>query len=565
MSKKSNVFEMILNILDGVSQRQIFGVFGDAINPLAAALRKDDGKRFEWIGVRHEESGAFAASAQAKMNGKIGLCAGTVGPGAIHLLNGLYDAKKDHAPVLAITGQVPRTEIGSGYHQEVNLDRLFDDVCVYNQTMMVPEQMPRIALLAAQKALAYNSVSHLSIPSDIGAEDIDNLSLDHPVFQADNNRVPCKKEMEALAEKLNGAAKVTLLIGWGSRHASQEVISLAEKLKAPIAHALKGKMVVPDSNPHYADGIGMLGSTCGLDALDSCDVLLMLGTDFPYRQFYPKNKYIIQIDADVERLGQRCGIKMGLVGHIKPTLTELLPMIEAKTDDSHLVKIQKSREKWMKTLSKRAAIHPDKHKIHPQSVVKMVSEHARADAAFTADTGETIVWTARHLQQTGGRDFIACFNLASMANAMPQALGIQALDRKRQVIALCGDGGFSMLMSDFITAVSYNLPIKCFVFNNSALGLVKMEMEATGYAEWGVHLKNPSFADCGKAMGGEGILITEPSELEAGVKRALSMDGPVVVDIHTNRDELTIPPKIEAARAWGYSISKMKELWSPYE
>jgi pyruvate dehydrogenase (quinone) len=438
---------------------------------------------------------------------------------------------------------------------------LFDDVSVYNQTVMVPEQMPRIALLAVQKALACKGVSHLSIPSDVAPDDVDNLSMEHAIFQADDNRVPCQKELEALAEKLNSASKVTLLIGWGTRGATPEVMSLAETLQAPVAHSLKGKMVLADNHPHYAGGIGMLGSTCGLEALDSCDVLVMLGTDFPYRQFYPKNKFIIQIDCSAERLGQRCGIKMGLVGHVKPTLNALLPLLETKTDDTHLLNIQKARSKWALTLTKRANLHPNKHKIHPQSVVDLISKHARTDAAFTADTGETIVWAARHLQQTGERDLIASFNLASMANAMPQSLGIQAMDRKRQVIALCGDGGFSMLMSDFITAVTYNLPIKCFVFNNSVLGLVKMEMEATGFQEWGVELKNPSFAACGKAMGGEGILITEPSELEAGIKRALSMDGPVVVDIHTNHDELTIPPKIEAARAWGYSVSKMKELW----
>ncbi len=329
---KINVWEMLLDILDGCSNRQIFGVFGDAINPLANALRTDKRKRFEWIAVRHEETGAFAAGAQAKLTGKLGLCAGTVGPGAIHLLNGLYDAKMDHAPVLALTGQVPRDEIGTDYHQEVNLDRLFDDVSVYNESLIVPEQMPRLGLLAVQTAIARQGVAHLSIPTDVGPSKEINWSLDHPVFQ-NQQPVPAPQDLENIATALNRSDKVTIFIGWGARGATQEILDLAQKLKSPVIHALKGKAVIANENPYWAGGVGMLGSTCGMEAMESCELLLMLGTDFPYRQFYPKGKTIIQIDTLPEHLGRRCNVKMGVVGDVKASVTALLPMVKEKKSD----------------------------------------------------------------------------------------------------------------------------------------------------------------------------------------------------------------------------------------
>jgi pyruvate dehydrogenase (quinone) len=563
MSK--NVWEVLLDILEKCSNRQIFGVFGDAVNPLADALRVDKGKRFEWIGVRHEEVAAFAAGAQARLTGKLGLCAGTVGPGAIHLLNGLYDAKMDRAPVLAMTGQIPRPEIGTDYHQEVNLDRLFDDVCVYNQTVIIPEQMPRLGILAAQTALARSGVAHLSIPTDVGPLKDITTSLQHPVFQQNSTISPCAASLDRVATHLNASKKITILIGWGSRGATHEVLELAKKLKAPIAHSLKGKAIIPQDNPYWCGGIGMLGSTSGMHALDTCDTLIMLGTDFPYRQFYPKGKEIIQVDIAPERLGKRCAVKEGIVGDVKATIEALLPLIEEKTDSKHLESTQHKRANWDKTMVKRAGRTSHPGRIHPQTVAHLVDKYASDDAVFTADTGETIIWMARQVHMKGGRDFIASFNHATMANAFSQAIGIQLLDKSRQVVAMCGDGGFSMLMGDFITAVTYKLPIKVVVFNNSRLGLVKMEMEANGFPEWGIHLHNPSFADCAKAMGGSGIRVEDPNDLDNAMKRAFEMDGPVVVDVLTNPDELIMPPKLMPAKAWGYSISKMRELWSESE
>lgn len=559
-----NVWEMMLTVLEGCSCRQIFGVFGDAINPLADALRRDKGNRFEWVGVRHEETAAFAASAQAKLTGKLGLCAGTVGPGAIHLLNGLYDAKMDHAPVLAMTGQIPRTELGSDYHQEVNLDRLFDDVSVYNQTVVIPEQMPRLGLLAAQTALARHGVAHISIPTDVGPESKLTESLEHPVFQGNHRLLPTPKDLEIIADTLNHAKKITLMVGWGARAATEAVLNVAEKLKAPITHTLKGKAVIAQDHPYWAGGIGMLGSTSGMHALESSDVILMLGTDFPYRQFYPKGKEIIQIDVNAERLGKRCKVKHGIVGDVKETLTALLPLLKNNTDDEHLKTTQNKRKMWDAQIEKRGT-RIGKERSHPQALAHALNRYADDDAIFTADTGETIIWMARHVAMRGNRDFIASFNHASMANALPQAIGAQCLNKKRQVVAMCGDGGFSMLMGDFITAVTYQLPIKVIVFNNGVLGLVKMEMESMGFAEWGIRLHNPNFADCAIAMGGQGIHVSNPNELDAAVKRMFAMDGPVLLDVLTNPDELIIPPQLMPARAWGFSISKMKEIWSEKE
>ena len=554
---KGTVFQTILDSIAPVSQRHVWGVMGDAINPLADALRTDD--RFEWMHVRHEEVAAFAAGAQAKLTGKLGICAGTVGPGAIHLLNGLYDAKMDHAPVLAITGQVPRSEIGSDYHQEVNLDRLFDDVCVYNQTVMTASQMPRLGVLAAQSAMANSGVAHISIPSDVGPDKITETGI-HNVYVSDSEVVPSQPHIEEIAKALNASKSVTLMVGWGARGATEEVLSIAEKLQAPIVHSLKGKAVVNQDNPYWAGGLGLLGTTGGIEAVSNCETLLLLGTDYPYRQFLPNHAKIIQIDISAARIGRRCDVAIGAVGHIQPTLNSLLPLLEIKTDTKHLNSVQAKRDSYEKKMKKKGDTTGRKAPIRPQAVARSLCRNASDSAIFIADTGELPVWMARHIHMKGTRDFLMSFNHASMANAMPQALGAQALDTSRQVIALCGDGGFSMLMGDFITAVTYSLPIKCIIFNNSKLGLVKMEMESMGYADWGIDLKNPNFAECGIAMGGQGIRIEDPADLEEGIQRALEMNGPVVVDVVTDPNELTMPPELMPARAFGFALSKIKEL-----
>jgi pyruvate dehydrogenase (quinone) len=419
--------------------------------------------------------------------------------------------------------------------------------------------MPRLGVLAAQSAMANSGVAHLSIPSDVGPEKIKESGV-HRVYVSDTEVVPAKIHLEEIANAINESTTVTLMVGWGARGSTKEVLELAEKLQAPVVHSLKGKAVINQDNPYWAGGIGLLGTTGGVEAVGNCETLLLLGTDYPYRQFLPDNAKIIQIDIAAERIGRRCDLAIGAVGHIRPTIEALLPLIEKKTDSSHLKKVQKKRESYEKTMIKKGDVSGRKSPIRPQAVARAICRHATDSAVFTADTGEPPVWMARHIHMKGTRDFLMSFNHASMANAMPQALGAQALDKSRQVIALCGDGGFTMLMGDFITAVTYNLEIKCVIFNNSKLGLVKMEMESMGYADWGIDLKNPNFAECGIAMGGQGIRIEDPADLDAGIKRALEMDGPVVVDVVTDANELTMPPELMPARAFGFALSKIKEL-----
>lgn len=555
---KKNVCETILDVLAEAGVHQLFGVVGDAINPLVDAIRRDD--RFEWVHVRHEEVAAFAASAQAKLTGTLGVCAGTVGPGAIHLLNGLYDAKKDSAPVLAITGQVPRDDVGSDYHQEVNLDALFSDVAIFNETLNSVGQMPRLIQQAVSTALSKRGVAHISIPSDLGPAKIENPGDLSTAIQPQSQATPVESDIKHVAEILNNAKTVAIMCGCGCRDSTKELLALAEKLHAPIVHALRGKDLVPHDHPYWVGGTGLLGSKSGRHAIESCEVLLMVGTDFPYRAWLPHDKKVVQIDIRPEHIGKRCPVRAGLVGHAGSTMAALTEQVDQRSDSSFLKDIQKRRDDWQKSLDKEADIKRSADLIHPQSIASIAGELADDDAIFCVDTGEVTVWGARHMKLRGTQRYLMSFNLASMAFAMPGALGVQALDRKRQVIAFSGDGGFSMLMGDFITAVNFDLPIKVIVFNNGKLGLVKMEMEVSGYPEYGTDLKNPDFAAIAKVCGGGGIRVTEPSKLQGAIKEAFSTPGPFLVDVVCNGEELTMPPKIELAQAWGFSLAKLKEM-----
>ena len=411
--------------------------------------------------------------------------------------------------------------------------------------------------LERPESLRYGEIEKILIW--IGFEKIEAKGTHH-VYVSGSELIPAKNCLSHIAQELNDSKNVTLLVGWGSRGSTKEVIEVAEKLHAPIVHTLKGKAVLDQDHPYWAGGIGLLGTTGGVQAVEHCDVLLLLGTDYPYRQFLPDHAKIIQVDIAPERIGRRCDVSIGAVGHIRGTLEALLPLLTQKSETTHLQTVQKKRDSYEKKMVKKGDTTGRKAPIRPPAVARSLCRNATDSAIFIADTGELPVWMARHIHMKGTRDFLMSFNHASMANAMPQALGAQALDKTRQVIALCGDGGFTMLMGDFITAVTYDLPIKCVIFNNSKLGLVKMEMESMGYADWGIDLKNPNFADCGIAMGGQGIRIEDPADLDAGIKRALEMDGPVVVDVVTDPNELTMPPKLMPARAWGFAISKIKEL-----
>ena len=553
------ICEDLLDLLGGVCVREIFGVTGDALNPLVDAIRRDG--RFHWITVRHEEAGAFAAAAQAKLTGKLAVCAGTVGPGALHLLNGLYDAKRDRAPVLAITGQVPEAEYGSGYFQEVDLESVFSDVCVFNQTVRSAEQFQRLAQQAVRAAIDHQGVAHLSIPVDIISMKVPDDDHKRKVFYHPRPLQPEEGAIEEAAAGLNSARRVTVLIGDGARGAESEILEAAERLQAPVVHTLKGSDVLPFENPYRVGGIGHLGTPQGLKALDDCDTLLMVGADFPYRAFLPKGVAIVQIDTNAGHIGRRCAVTHALLGHAQPTLAMLNQKLEAKTDSSFLAKIQGMSEEWTGRLDRWSDVARSRDMIHPQAVIRLAGELANDDAIFVADVGTVTVWAARHLRLRSGQRLFGSFNHGSLGVALPGALGMQSVDRGRQVLALCGDGAFGMLMTDFITAVKYDLPVTVIVLNNEKFSFVELEMQASGFPRFATDLANPDFAEFARGCGGEGIRISNPNEIKDAITAGLESRQPTLIDAVVNPDELILPPKIDAKHAIGYAVGKMKELW----
>ncbi|GAC1383720.1 MAG: ubiquinone-dependent pyruvate dehydrogenase [Marmoricola sp.] len=566
----ATIAELIVTSLADHGVTSVWGVVGDALNPVTDAIRRED--RVEWIGVRHEEAGAFAVSAQAQLTGRLGVCMGTVGPGAIHLLNGLYDAAKSHAPVLAIIGQVPREDIGSDFFQEVDNDSVFADVAVFNRTVTSAEQMPEMLEAAVNAAITERGVAVLSIPGDVGALEVEARTL---TFAREARPAAVDSaELTKIAGILNGAGAVTLLVGLGAADARDEVLQLADTLAAPMVLTLKAKAPFDRDNPFEVGQSGLIGNHASAIAFDNCDVLLMLGTDFPYRNFYPSGKTVIQIDRVGRHLGRRTRVDHGLVGDVGASLRELVPQLARKGDRGHLEKARHSYERWMhrqaelgdpayeskpKGLLRRLVDNPS-GRIRPEAVGAAVNRSAADDAIFTSDTGMSTVWLARFVRMHGDRRLIGSYNLGSMANAMPQALGLSALDRSRQVIAFCGDGGLSMLMGDLITAVAHQLPVKLIVFNNGRLGMVKLEMEQVGLPEFGTILHNPDFSVVAQAVGMRGFRVESVDDLEATLQQAFAVDGPVLIDVVTNPDEIAIPPKPTLQQGWGFAIAKTREF-----
>lgn len=561
-------------IVDALSQHKVttaWGVVGDALNPITDAIRRNEG--IEWIGVRHEEAAAFAAGAQAQLTGRLGVCMGTVGPGSVHLLNGLYDAKKSHAPVLAICGQVPTPDIGSDFFQEVNNDVLFSDVAVFAHTVTSAGQMPYLLEQAVNAAMAEQGVAVLTVPGDVGSLDVENARRPEFAPYAAQAAAP-PEQISAAADVLNEAESVTMLVGMGARDARSEVLDLAERLQAPMVVTLKAKEGLEKDNPYQVGQTGLIGNPAAAKALDDADVLFMIGTDFPYRNWYPANKTVIQLDARIEHIGRRVGVQHSLVGHVQPTVRELLPHLDGDRSERHLQKARKSFAGWQKNQNKLAdpdhddtiigkirsiGDNPDE-RIRPEVLAAALDDHAASDAIFTTDTGMSTVWLSRFITMTGDRRLLGSYNLGSMANAMPQALGAQALDRRRQVIACCGDGGLMMLLGDLRTAVTYGLPVKFIVHDNGRLGMVKLEQEEGGLPEFGTELDNPNLADVAIAMGVTAVRVTDPDELDDAVRGALAADGPTLLDVVTNPDEVSLPPKVTPAEAWGFAIAKSTEF-----
>ena len=547
----------IVEALAAAGVRRIYGVVGDSLNSIVDAVHHS--KNIQWIQVRHEEVGAFAASAEAQLTGSLAVCAGSCGPGNLHLINGLYDAHKTLAPVLAIAAHIPSSEIGTGYFQETHPERLFQECSHFCEMVSTEKQMPRLLQIAMQTAVSRGGVSVLVLPGDVATLKMTNESLEHRIFTARPAVQPSPSDLRSLVELLNGSDRITLFCGAGCAGAHKEVLQLAKQIQAPIAYSFRGKEFVEHDNPYAAGMTGLLGTESGHHALEKAELLLMLGTDFPYTAWYPKKSKIAQVDIRAEHLGRRSKLDLGLVGDIKTTLDAILPLVKQKKNDKHLKACLKKYRDTEESLSRNAERKKTERPIHPEYVTSVLSELANSDAIFTVDTGMTAVWAARYLHMTEKRRLIGSFNHGSMANAMPQSIGAQLTYPKRQVISMSGDGGFTMLMGDLLTLAQYELPIKLIVYNNSTLGMVKLEMRVAGYQDFGVDVKNPSFAKLAEAVGIRGFRVEDPANLEASLKAALGHDGPALVDVVTDPNVLALPPKIDAKETIGYSLYLAKQ------
>ena len=558
----SIVADQFVDLLLAAGVRRVYGIVGDSLNGLTDVIRKR--KEIEWIHVRHEEVAAFAAGGEAHVTGSIAVCAGSCGPGNLHLINGLFDCHRNRVPVLAIAAHIPSREVGSGYFQETHPQNLFKECSHYCELVASASQMPRTVAIAIREAIGKRGVSVVVIPGDVALQEAIETPLPPAAGLVPPRAVltPADTELNALAELLNANQRVTLLCGSGCSDAHAELLQLADLLKSPIVHSLRGKEFVEPNNPFDVGMTGLIGFSSGYYAMLDCDLLLMLGTDFPYMQFYPskKNAKIAQIDHEPGNLGRRATLDLGIVGNVKTSLTALLPKITKKTDSAHLEKAQQHYRKARQELDGLAAENARASLIHPQQIAKALSDHASDDAVFTCDVGLPTVWGARYIAMNGKRRLMGSFWHGSMANAMSQAIGVQAAFRQRQVISMSGDGGFTMLMGDFLTLAQHGLPVKVCVFNNGALGFIELEQKSTSFIPFGTELRNPNFAAMAEAIGIKGVRLEKPSEVEAGIKAALAHDGPVLIDAVVNRMELAMPPAINLEMAKGFSLYMLKAI-----
>lgn len=557
---KQTVAELIVDTLEAAGVKRVYGVTGDSLNGLSDALRRKG--TIEWVHMRHEEAAAFAAGAEAQLTGKLAVCAGSCGPGNLHLINGLYDCHRSGARVLAIAAQIPSAEIGSGYFQETHPDKIFAECSHYTELVSTTKVMPRVLEIAIRQSITKRGVSVIVIPGDVAMEKVEASATRRWVVPSDPVVVPQAGDIDQAASMLDAADRVTILAGAGCAGAHNQVVKLAEILKAPVVHALRGKEHVEWDNPYDVGMTGLIGFASGYHAMKQCDTLLMLGTDFPYRQFYPSDAKIIQIDIDGSRLGRRATLDLGLTGDIGATLSALIPKLEVKEDDDHLQNALDNYADAREGLDELAMAGKQGQPIHPQYVAKLLSEIADEDAVFTCDVGTPTVWAARYLKMNGKRRLLGSFVHGSMANAMVQAIGAQAAFPKRQVVSLSGDGGFAMLMGDLLTIRQLNIPVKIVIINNGVLGFVDMEMKAAGFLPSNVELANPNFAAMAQAGGVKGIRVEQAADLDQALRDAFGHDGPVVVDVVTNRDELAMPPKVTLEQVGGFSLWMAKAVLS---
>jgi pyruvate dehydrogenase (quinone) len=553
----TRVADQLAQTLVAAGIERVWGIVGDSLNGFTEAMRTTS---IRWMHVRHEEVAAFAAGAEAQLTGKLAVCAGSCGPGNLHLINGLFDCHRNRVPVLAIAAHIPSPEIGGGYFQETHPEILFRECSHYCEFISQPAQMPRVLEIAMRTAIERSGVAVIVLPGDVGlrAAETGQPAGWTPVMAPSVQ--PRAGEIDRLAQMLNGVDRVTLLCGAGCADARDQVLKLAGTLKAPIVHTLRGKDFIEHENPFDVGMTGLIGFSSGYHAMLDCDMLLMLGTDFPYRQFYPTTAKVAQIDLRGENLGRRTRLDLGLVGDIGGTLAALLPKLTQRSDDGFLTKAQAHYRNARKGLDELAVGEPGRKPIHPQYLAKIINEVAADDAIFACDVGETTVWAARYLHLNGRRRLLGSMLHGSMANALPQALGAQAAFPRRQVVSMSGDGGFTMLMGDMLSLRQLSLPVKIVVFNNGLLGFVDMEMKAAGFLNVWTDLDNPDFAKIAQAAGLAGFRVEDPAELKGALQQAFAHNGPALVDVVTDRMELVMPPKIEAEQALGFSLYAAKAI-----
>ncbi|WP_031500246.1 ubiquinone-dependent pyruvate dehydrogenase [Bryobacter aggregatus] len=554
----ANAADVLVEMLIEAGVQRVYGLVGDSLNGITDSIRKSG--KIDWLHVRHEEVAAFAAGADAHLTRQLAVCAGSCGPGNLHLINGLYDCHRSRVPVLAIAAQIPSAELGSGYFQETHPEQLFKDCSHYCELVTESSSLPRILGIAMRTALTKRGVAVVVIPGDVAFGACKNPALPLAILQSQSTTIPSPTDLEKAAKLLNAAQKVTILGGAGCEGAHAQLLAIAGQLQAPVVHALRGKEFIEYDNPFDVGMTGLLGFSSGYAAMMSCDLLLMLGTDFPYRQFYPKDVPIIQVDIRGEQIGRRAPVQLGLIGGVKETIEALLPKLNPKTSRSYLDACLNHYKNARKGLDDLAVGEPGRTPIHPQYLARIVNEMAADDAIFSCDVGTPSVWAARYLHMNGKRRLLGSFTHGSMANAMPQCIGAQSAFPGRQVISLSGDGGLAMLLGDLLTLHQLKLPVKVIVFNNSSLGFVELEMKAGGLIDFGVSLDNPDFATLAGSAGILGIRVTKPEELGPALQQILQHNGPALLDVAVNRQELSMPPTITLENALGFSLYLLKAV-----
>jgi pyruvate dehydrogenase (quinone) len=553
-----SVAEALVDVLEQVGVKHVFGLIGDSLNPLGDAIRRSS---IEWIGVRHEEGAALAASGQAKLTGRLAVCAGTTGPGSNHLVAGLYEASRDHAPVLALSGEMPRKMKGTEFFQATEPDLLFRDVSLYTQTISSAEQAPLVVRQAIAAAYAGPGVAHLTLPQDVLSAKAVGTTPSLATLQPRAEISPDESRIAKVVERIDAAQSVVILCGAGCREAAELLRALSDRLKAPLVHTVRGKELMAYDDPRWMGGLGMIGTKAVYNAVQRCDLLLMIGTDYPYSNFLPAKGNVIQIDERPMVLGRRTPTILGITGSARPALKLLLEKVKAKSDLAFFDRVTSERRKWDEMLDQQCDPVRSKDKVHPQTVARTVSDLAKPDATFVFDTGLNTLWSGNWIRQSGSQRIIGSFNNASVGTAMAQANGIQALDRTRQVIVLTGDAGFNMLMGEFMTAVHHKLPIKVVIFNNSALGLITLEAESVGILPFreAIEFPNPDFAALARACGGHGFTVKHPGVLRPELNEAFALDGPAIIDCVVPANEMPNMPHIELDQIGNYAVAKIKE------